>query len=93
VCAGNQPLDASLQMSFIETMMRKELTINGCFMSYSAPFPGSEWTETLAAVRNGDLDMEAMISHRFPLSEAPEVFRKIGEHTLSHLKIIFYPQT
>ncbi len=91
VCAGNQPLDASLPMSFIENMMRKELQINGCFMSYSAPFPGSEWTETLAAVVDGRLDMEAMISHRFPLSETPDAFRGIGDHTLTHRKIIFYP--
>lgn len=91
VCAGNQPLDASLPMSFIENMMRKELQIRGCFMSYSAPFPGSEWTESLEAVVNGSLDMDAMISHRFVLSEAPRVFESIGERILSHRKIIFYP--
>jgi L-iditol 2-dehydrogenase len=91
VCAGNQPLDATLPMSFIENMMRKELQINGCFMSYSAPFPGSEWTESLDAVANGSLDMEAMISHRFALSEAPRVFEQIGQRAISHRKIIFYP--
>jgi L-iditol 2-dehydrogenase len=91
VCAGNQPLDATLPMSFIESMMRKELQINGCFMSYSAPFPGSEWTESLQAVLDGGLDMDAMISHRFPLHEAPSVFESIKAGTLSHRKIIFYP--
>lgn len=91
VCAGNQPLDATLPMSFIENMMRKELQLNGCFMSYSAPFPGSEWTETLGAVVNGSLDMEAMISHRFALSEAPRIFEQIGQRAISHRKIIFYP--
>ena len=40
---------------------------------------------------NGGLNMEAMISHRFALSEAPSVFESIGEHTMSHRKIIFYP--
>lgn len=91
VCAGNQPLDTTLPMAFIENMMRKELQIRGCFMSYSTPFPGSEWTESLEAVLNGGLDMEAMISHRFPLSEAPSVFESIGSQALSHRKIIFYP--
>lgn len=91
VCAGNQPLDATLPMTFIENMMRKELQINGCFMSYSAPFPGLEWTESLEAVVNGGLNMEAMISHRFALSEAPGVFESIRKHTMSHRKIIFYP--
>ena len=91
VCAGNQPLDAALTMAFIENMMRKELQIRGCFMSYSAPFPGTEWSESLEAVVNGSLNMNAMISHRFGLSEAPGVFKSIGEKTLSHRKIIFYP--
>jgi L-iditol 2-dehydrogenase len=91
VCAGNQPLDATLPMSFIENMMRKELQINGCFMSYSAPFPGSEWTESLEAVRDGSLDLEAMISHRFPLSEAPRVFEQIARREIPYRKIIFYP--
>ena len=49
------------------------------------------WIESLEAVLNGSLDMEAMISHRFPLSEAPSVFTRIGDRSLSHRKIIFYP--
>jgi L-iditol 2-dehydrogenase len=92
VLAGNQPLDKSLPLTFIENMMRREISLIGCFMSYSAPFPGHEWTETIAALSNGSLDMESMISHRFPLSKAPEVFEKIGAHQLPHQKIILDPQ-
>lgn len=92
VCGGNQPLDKSLPLSFIETMMRKELRIIGCFMSYSAPFPGHEWTDTVAALLDGGLDMDTMISHRFPLSQAPEVFAQIGAHTLTHRKIMLNPE-
>jgi L-iditol 2-dehydrogenase len=92
VLAGNQPLDQSLPLTFIETMMRREISLIGCFMSYSAPFPGHEWTETLAALLNGSLDMDTLISHRFPLSKAPEVFEKIGAHQLAHQKIILKPE-
>jgi len=92
VCGGNQPLDASLPMTFIEDLMRKELRLNGCFMSYSAPFPGHEWTESVQAVLDGGLDMETMISHRVPLSEAASVFASIAAHTLAHRKIIFLPE-
>ena len=92
VLAGNQPLDKSLPLTFIENMMRREISLVGCFMSYSAPFPGHEWTETVAALLNGGLDMDALISHRFPLSKAPEVFKKIGAHQLAHQKIILSPQ-
>ena len=92
ICGGNQPLEESLPMSFIEKMMRRELSIIGCFMSYSAPFPGSEWTETVTALVDGSLDIETMISHHFPLAEAPDVFARIGAHTPTHRKIILYPE-
>jgi L-iditol 2-dehydrogenase len=92
VLAGNQPLDRSLPLTFIENMMRREISLIGCFMSYSAPFPGHEWTETIQALLDGNLDMESLISHRFPLSRAPEVFEKIGAHQLAHQKILLSPE-
>jgi L-iditol 2-dehydrogenase len=92
VLGGNQPQDKSLPLTFIENMMRRELTMTGCFMSYSAPFPGHEWHDTIEALQNGSLDMETMISHRFPLSAAPDVFAKIGAHELTHLKIMLDPE-
>jgi L-iditol 2-dehydrogenase len=73
-------------------MMRKEISLNGCFMSYSAPFPGHEWTDTINALLDGSLDMDTMISHRYPLSKAPEIFEKIGAHQLAHQKIMLSPE-
>lgn len=92
VLAGNQPLDKSLPLTFIENMMRREISLIGCFMSYSAPFPGHEWTETINALLDGSLDMDTLISHRFPLSQAPAIFEKIGAHQLAHQKIILNPE-
>ena len=92
ICGGNQPLDKSLPMAFIENMMRRELSIIGCFMSYSAPFPGHEWTETVTALLDGGLDMDTMISHHYSLAEAPDVFAQLGNHSLTHRKIILYPE-
>jgi len=91
ICGGNQPLNQTLPLAFIEDMMRRELTIIGCFMSYSAPFPGHEWTETVTALLDGSLDMDTMISHHFNLAQAPEVFARIGAHELVHRKIMLHP--
>jgi L-iditol 2-dehydrogenase len=93
VLGGNQPADATLPMTFVEALMRRELSLTGCFMSYSAPWPGHEWTDSLAAVLDGGLDMPAMVSHRAPLSEAPAVFAEIAAHRLVHRKIVFDPTT
>ncbi len=92
VCGGNQPPDASLPMSFVEEMMRKELCINGCFMSYSPPFPGHEWTESVQMVLNGQLDMDKMISHHYPLSQTGQVFKDIVSHKLGHRKVILFSE-
>jgi len=92
VLAGNQPLDKNLPLTFIENMMRREISLIGCFMSYSAPFPGQEWTETVSALLNGSLDMDTIISHRYPLSKAPDIFEKIGAHQLTHQKILLNPE-
>lgn len=91
VLGGNQPLDRSLPMSFIEDVMRKELRLVGCFMSYSAPFPGHEWGDAAQAVLDGGLDMGAMIAHRFPLDAAPCVFADLAAGRLGRGKVIFTP--
>jgi L-iditol 2-dehydrogenase len=93
VPGGNQPLDQTLPMAFIEDMMRKELRLHGCFMSYSAPFPGHEWTDIIEAIRSNAMDIQTMIWHHFPLSAAPTVFGQIAAHELPHQKIILHPDT
>jgi L-iditol 2-dehydrogenase len=91
VLAGNQPLDQSLPLSWIEELERGEVHVRGCFMSYSAPFPGHEWTDSIEMVRTGRLNMAAMISHRFPLSQAPEVFAQMAARAFAYRKILLVP--
>ena len=92
VCGGNQPPEATLPLTFIEDLMRKELRLNGCFMSYSAPFPGHEWTDTIQALQAGQLNMNKMISQRFPLSQAAQVFADIAARRIAFRKIMLFPE-
>lgn len=73
--------------------MRRELNLAGAFMSYSAPWPGHEWTDSLRAVLDGSLDTAAMISHRLPLAEAATVFEAIASRQLVHRKVVFDPRS
>ena len=91
VCAGNQPPEASLPMTWVEELMRRELHLRGCFMSYSAPFPGHEWTDSVEMLAAGKLDMQSMISHRFPLADAPQIFAQIAAREFTYRKIILTP--
>lgn len=89
--AGNQPPESTLASAFLERLMRRELSLGGGFMSYSAPWPGREWTESVAALAAGRIPIAPLVSHRFPLSEAPAVFAAIGDGRLVHRKIVFDP--
>ncbi len=58
-----------------EQMNRKEFLLTGSWMSYSAPFPGKEWTMTAKHFHAGDLIAdEQMIDRILPLSQIKDAF-------------------
>lgn len=58
-----------------ENMNRKEFTLTGSWMSYSAPFPGEEWELTAHYFKRGDLKFDqSLIFKKVPLSQIPEAF-------------------
>ncbi len=59
-----------------ENMNRKEFTLTGSWMSYSAPFPGREWELAAHYFRTGQLRFDpSFIFRTYPLSQAAEAFR------------------
>jgi L-iditol 2-dehydrogenase len=59
-----------------ENMNRKEFRLTGSWMSYSAPFPGREWSMTAEYYAAGRLKFdEGLIGARMPMSEAREAFQ------------------
>ncbi|HEX9018141.1 MAG TPA: galactitol-1-phosphate 5-dehydrogenase [Anaerolineaceae bacterium] len=91
VLTGNQPKEAAFPAELMETITRKELGVYGTWMSYSAPFPGHEWTETMAAMQRGDLRVAEMISHRYALDQVEEVFQGIASRAFPYRKIMLLP--
>lgn len=58
-----------------EKMNRKEFVLTGSWMSYSAPFPGDEWTLTAECFADGRLMMdEGILYRKYPLSRAADAF-------------------
>ncbi|MDD3920775.1 MAG: galactitol-1-phosphate 5-dehydrogenase [Eubacteriales bacterium] len=58
-----------------ENLNRKEFYMTGSWMSYSAPFPGREWTMTAEYYQNGRLLFdEGFIGARYPMERAQEAF-------------------
>ncbi len=58
-----------------ELMNRREFTVTGSWMSYSAPFPGREWTLTAAMMDQGRLNFDKrFIFKEFPLAHCAQAF-------------------
>lgn len=58
-----------------ECLNRREFTLTGSWLSYSAPFPGHEWMLAAEACRTGMISFdEGFVHARYPLSRISEVF-------------------
>ena len=58
-----------------ENMNRKEFKLTGSWMSYSAPFPGKEWTLTSHYFSTGALQFDSrLIFKKVPLSNVKDAF-------------------
>ncbi len=59
-----------------ENMNRKEFKLTGSWMSYSAPFPGDEWTLTAHYFKTGQLKFDdSLVFKKFHMSQANEAFQ------------------
>lgn len=83
--------DVLLKENAFESIFRRELTVKGYFNSYSAPFPGKEWTMSIEYIRNKKMILKELISHRYPLSQVKELFEMIKERKEEYNKIIVLP--
>ncbi|MCC6494770.1 MAG: galactitol-1-phosphate 5-dehydrogenase, partial [Propionibacteriaceae bacterium] len=82
---GTSHADLRFDHATFELMNRKEFRLTGSWMSYSAPFPGPEWSLTAECVADGRLRITDELVHGiFPLEEvmtAFELFEQPGAVT------------
>ncbi len=52
-----------------ESITRKELNVVGSWMSYSAPFPGEEWSTAVWMMKEGLINVNKLQTHTFPIEE------------------------
>ena len=86
---SHAPLELSKES--VNKILRYELSVHGSWNSFSNPFPGREWTYSAELLAQGKLKAEPIISHRFALDEAPDVFEKIKNRDIVFNKIMFLP--
>jgi L-iditol 2-dehydrogenase len=72
---GTPHADLLFSPAMWENMNRKEFILTGSWMSYSAPFPGEEWTLTAHEFATGRLKFDSGLVYRtYPLEKAAEAF-------------------
>lgn len=73
---GTPHEELSFTPSMWENMNRKEFKLTGSWMSYSAPYPGKEWTLTAHYFATGQLKFDpGFVFKKMPMCEAQEAFQ------------------
>lgn len=88
---GIPPAEVEISAVSWARLMRLEINICGSWNSFSAPFPGKEWTTTLEHMARGNLKWKFMITHELPLDKVDETIRSMYERTIHSSKVLFLP--
>lgn len=84
--------DVNIERFYFEKIVRNELTVYGSWNALSAPFPGKEWTSTIAYMKKGLINVKPMISHRLSLKDGPEAFQNMISGQPGYVKVLLYPE-
>jgi L-iditol 2-dehydrogenase len=89
VLLGNPSADVTLPAALISQVMRREVRIAGTWnSSYSATGRPDDWRTTLRAMAEGTLNVEPLITHRVPLSDAIPTLRAMHRRELPCCKVL-----
>lgn len=89
VYTGTPTKDLTLDVKTFEQILRKELHIRGSWMSYSAPFPGGEWTTAVELLRDASEDPARIITHEYSLDQVSEGLETMRNGGAQRLKVMF----
>ncbi len=88
VLVGTAAKSATFEPELMERINRKELTVKGSWMNYSAPWPGREWEIAVQLLKKGYIKDERVISHVFKADEAQKAYDVIYGGK-PYMKILF----
>lgn len=88
---GTTASDIHLPAAVMEAVTRRELTLRGSWMSYSAPFPGPEWRNAVWLLHSEQVKVDALVTHRFTLSEAHRVAATAFDGNEAVVKVLLTP--
>lgn len=91
VFIGIPVADVPISTATFSWFLRQEISLHGAWNSFSAPFPGDEWTASIAKLASGELKWQFMVTHDLPLAELPGMFKRYADRSEVAAKVIFRP--
>lgn len=88
VYMGSAHGDVTIKPNQFDRIVRGEICLVGSWNSYSAPYPGREWSTILRWLEQKKLDFTPLISRRIGLQEVPQVVAEQSEKRGKEIKII-----
>lgn len=89
---GTSHADLNFDHATFELMNRKEFRLTGSWMSYSAPFPGPEWSLTAECVADGRLRIiDDLVHGTFDLGQVMAAFELFEQPGAVTGKLLFAP--
>lgn len=89
VYIGTAHGDVKLPAKSFEQILRSEIFVTGSWMSYSAPFPGSEWTAAAEYLAAGKIRTAELISHKFKLTDGIKAFETLTDRNSGAIKVMY----
>ena len=74
---GTPSKPITLQPREFEYLNRKELTVRGSWMSYSAPFPGEEWELAAYYLKTKEIKVDRLIDRRIDMESLAAAFEDL----------------
>jgi L-iditol 2-dehydrogenase len=84
VVVGRDTKDTALPLKSFEMLMRKEITLRGC---WGYDLDGDQEL-LLAALRQGTFPLDVLVTHRITLERAPEMIRAMAERRVYSCKVM-----
>ncbi len=74
-----------------DRILRYELVLTGSWNSFSAPFPGSEWTTVVDLFASGQLRGVELITDEVGVRDVPALLPRLADRSEYHLKALVFP--
>jgi L-iditol 2-dehydrogenase len=89
---GNPSADVTLPTSLISQLMRREVSLQGTWNSFYDPeAPSDDWRESLAAMADGRLQADRLVTHDVPLSHGVGALEMMRDQTAFFSKVMLRP--